>query len=162
MATVTVETRPGHPFAMDVTAREFTFVSDEPSPDGEDLGPSPYELLLAALGSCTAMTLEMYARRKGWPLERVNVHLTFERVHSEDAANSESTSPRQRIEIITRDIELIGPLDDAQRARIMEIAAKCPVHRTITGSPQIVDRLRKSEDAGSGGQDGAEDARLTG
>jgi len=146
VATVLVETQPGHPYATTVTARTHTLIADEPPPDGEDLGVSPYELLLAALGTCTAMTLEMYARRKGWPLEGVQVRLTFERVHCADAATSESDEPRPRtIDRITREIALLGALDDAQRNRMMGIAAKCPVHRTLTGCPTIIDSLVSPE-----------------
>jgi putative redox protein len=85
------------------------------------------------------MTLEMYARRKVWPLEQVRITLTFDRVHVGDAENCDR--PPCRIDRITRDIELVGPLDQAQRRRLIEIAAKCPVHRTITSGPKIVDRL---------------------
>jgi putative redox protein len=139
VATVTVETEPGLLFATRVAGLVHSLVADEPLPDGDDLGFSPYELLLASLGSCTAMTLEMYARRKGWPLDQVRIKLTLDRVHVGDAEDCEQ--PTKRIDQITRVIELVGPLDDAQRARLVEIAGKCPVHRTITGGSTIVDRL---------------------
>lgn len=142
MTTVVVETQPEHLYATTVIARTHAIVADEPPPAGEDLGFSPYELLLAALGTCTAMTLEMYARRKGWPLESVHVRLTFERIHCNDAADcGDAPAPLRMVDRITREIELRGPLEDAQRNRMMEIAAKCPVHRTLTGRPTIVDRL---------------------
>lgn len=139
MATVTVETEPGRLFATRVSGPVHTLVADEPAPDGDDLGFSPYELLLAALGSCTAMTLEMYARRKAWPLEQVRITLSFDRVHVGDAENCDE--PQRRIDRITRAIELRGPLDEGQRARLVEIAGKCPVHKTLTSGPTIVDRL---------------------
>jgi putative redox protein len=139
VATVTVETEPGRLFATRVTGPVHTLVADEPAPDGDDLGFSPYELLLASLGSCTAMTLEMYARRKAWPLEQVRITLAFDRVHLGDAENCEQ--PQRRIDRITREIELIGPLDEEQRRRLVEIAGKCPVHKTLTSGPTIVDRL---------------------
>lgn len=140
MATVTVETLPDHPFATTVTTAYHTFLADEPaSAGGEGLGPSPYELLLAALGSCTAMTLEIYARRKSWPLEAVSVRLAFDRIHERDAEDCDR--PGARIERITREITLIGDLDEAQRQRLMEIAGKCPVHRTLMGTPRIEDTL---------------------
>jgi putative redox protein len=139
VATVTVETEPGRLFATRVMGLVHTLVADEPAPEGDDLGFSPYELLLAALGSCTAMTLEMYARRKAWPLEQVRITLVFDRVHVGDAENCEQ--PSKRIDQITREIELLGPLDEEQRRRLLEIAGKCPVHKTLTSGPTIVDRL---------------------
>lgn len=139
MATVTVETEPGRLFATRVSGPVHTMIADEPAPDGDDLGFSPYELLLASLGSCTAMTLEMYARRKGWPLEQVRITLQFDRVHVGDAEHCEE--PQQRIDQITREIELVGPLDEVQRGRLVEIAAKCPVHKTLTSGATVVDRL---------------------
>jgi len=143
VATVTVETEPGRLFATQVTGLVHTLTADEPAPDGNDLGFSPYELLLASLGSCTAMTLELYARRKAWPLERVRITLVFDRVHIGDAENCDD--PSRRIDRISRDIELIGLLSDDQRAKLLEIAGKCPVHRTITNGLTIVDRLIDEE-----------------
>jgi putative redox protein len=139
VATVTVKTEPGRFFATRVSGPVHSLIADEPAPEGDDLGFSPYELLLASLGSCTAMTLEMYARRKGWPLEQVRIALQFDRVHVGDAENVEQ--PPRRVDQITRVIELIGPLDNAQRKRLIEIAGKCPVHKTLTSGPRIVDRL---------------------
>jgi putative redox protein len=139
VATVTVETEPGRLFATRVSGRVHTLVADEPMPDGDDLGFSPYELLLASLGSCTAMTLQMYARRKAWPLEQIRITLQFDRVHVGDAENCEE--PQRRIERITREIEVIGPLDETQRERLLEIAGKCPVHKTLTSGATIVDRM---------------------
>jgi uncharacterized OsmC-like protein len=140
VAVVTVETQPGKIFATDVETPTHRLVADEPVADGGDgLGLSPYELLLSALGSCTAMTLQLYARRKGWPLERVQVRLEFDRIHEVDSQNAED-APR-RIDRIQRAFVLEGPLTAEQRARLLEIAARCPVHRTITGTPQIIDEL---------------------
>ena len=109
-----------------------TFVSDEPaSVGGDGAGPDPYTLLLAALGSCISMTLKMYARRKGWPLERVVVRLRLDRVHARDCAECVRTEDgfAHRVE---RSVTMEGPLDEAQRARLLEIAHRCPVHRTLT------------------------------
>ena len=109
-----------------------TFVSDEPaSVGGDGAGPDPYTLLLAALGSCISMTLKIYARRKGWPLERVVVRLRLDRVHAKDCAECVRTEDgfAHRVE---RSVTMEGPLDEAQRARLLEIAHRCPVHRTLT------------------------------
>ncbi|HZB90825.1 MAG TPA: OsmC family protein [Stellaceae bacterium] len=115
-------------------------VADEPlAAGGSDAGPNPYELLLMSLGACTAMTLRLYARRKQWPLERVAVRLTHARIHAEDCAECETRSGF--VDRIEREIELAGPLDAAQRARLMAIAEMCPVHRTLTSEISIQSRL---------------------
>jgi putative redox protein len=115
-------------------------IADEPVPaGGEDAGPNPYELLLMSLGACTAMTVRLYARRKQWPLERVAVRLSHARIHAEDCAECETKSGF--IDRIEREIELSGPLDAAQRTRLMEIAEMCPVHRTLTSEINIRSRL---------------------
>lgn len=140
MASVTVETSPASALATTISASGHTFSADEPRHlGGEDIGPSPYELLLAAIGSCTTMTLQLYARRKQWPLDGVTIRLSFDRVHEVDCENCEQ--PTSRIDRITREIELRGPLDEMQRGRLLDIAAKCPVHRTLVGAPRIVDTL---------------------
>jgi putative redox protein len=127
-------------FAQEIATGAHHLRSDEPvAAGGTDTGPDPYALLLAALGSCTSMTVAMYARRKRWPLEAVTVRLRHRRVHVEDCAGCED-QPR-RLERIEREVELTGPLDDAQRARLIEIAGKCPVHRTLTSSVEIATRL---------------------
>ena len=110
--------------------------ADEPSAGGgRDSGPSPYELLLMALGSCTSMTLRMYADRKQLALERVIVRLKHAKVHAADCVNCESKSAM--IDRIDRHIELFGDLDAAQRTRLMEIAEMCPVHRTLQAKIDI-------------------------
>ncbi|HZM63209.1 MAG TPA: OsmC family protein [Vicinamibacterales bacterium] len=127
-------------FAQDVSAGGHRFVSDEPeSAGGTDRGPSPYDLLLAALGSCTSMTIAMYARRKHWPLERVSVRLRHSRVHAEDCAVCDESEAK--LTVIERDIDLVGALDDDKRARLLEIANRCPVHRTLTSRIDIRTRL---------------------
>ena len=115
--------------AMNAAGHEL--VADEPeSYGGGDAGPSPYDYLLAALGSCTAMTLRMYADRKELPLDEVTVRMNFERVHARDCEECESASGK--VGRIERIVHMKGDLSDEQRAKLIEIADKCPVHRTLT------------------------------
>lgn len=134
-------------FTTDVKAGKHNLVADEPSTvGGHEFGPSPYELLNASLGSCTAMTLHMYARRKGWSLKEVKVHLnhTKSSLHHEDIAKP--GEPDSKIDRFERIIELVGDLDDEQKTRLMQIADKCPIHRTL-GSPQLfATKLLESEE----------------
>ncbi len=117
-------------FTNDIYVGVHQLVSDEPKDvGGDDLGPSPYELLLAALGSCTAMTMRMYADRKQLPLESVRVLLTHSKQHAKDCRDCETKTGM--LDVIERQIEIRGQLTDAQRQRLMEIADKCPVHRTL-------------------------------
>jgi putative redox protein len=123
---------------QEIRAGGHVLVADEPAGIGDDLGPTPYDLLLASLGACTAMTLRLYADRKGWPLARVSVELRHDRIHAQD---SDCTTPPCRIERIERIVTLAGPLDDEQRQRLLVIAERCPVHRTLMGEKRIVTRL---------------------
>ncbi|MEO6527648.1 MAG: OsmC family protein [Gemmatimonadaceae bacterium] len=117
-------------FRTDIRAGLHTILADEPvAQGGTDVGATPYELLLGALGACMAMTLRMYADRKGWPLESVSVHLRTARAHEEDCVACETEDVG--IPIIARRIELVGPLDDEQRRRLLQIADRCPVKQTI-------------------------------
>jgi putative redox protein len=120
----------GEGLRTEVEAGGHTVVADEPENlGGTDNGPTPYDYLLAALGGCTAMTLRMYADRKGWPLESVTVRLSQDRIHAKDCGECETEEGR--IDRIGREIELGGPLDEKQRRRLMEVADMCPVHRTL-------------------------------
>jgi putative redox protein len=123
-------------FAQLITASGHDLRSDEPvSAGGTDTGATPYDLLLAGLGSCTSMTVGMYARRKGWPLDRVTVRLRHSRDHAEDCAACETTDAR--LNVIERQIQLEGSLDADQRARLLAIANRCPVHLTLTSRIDI-------------------------
>ena len=133
----------GDRYTAQITSDRHSVIADEPAPEGDDLGPSPYELLLAALGACTSMTLLMYARRKGWPLEQVQVQvqveLTHDRVHARDCEECEGEDGR--VEVIRRSIVLEGDLDAEQRERLAEIATRCPVHKTLSAAPVIIDEV---------------------
>ena len=130
--------------AQSIEAGSHRLLADEPvDGGGADAGPNPYELLLAALGACTAMTVRLYAARKGWPLERVEVALHHERIHAEDCANCETHDGF--IDNITKDLSFSGPLDDDQRLRLAEIAERCPVQRTLTHEIHIEQRLHPSD-----------------
>jgi putative redox protein len=132
---VVEETRRGA-LEQQVTAGTHRFLADEPvAVGGGDTGPGPYDFLLAALGSCTAMTLRLYAERKQLPLDRVRVALRHRRVHAEDCAGCEAKDTK--LEVIDREITLVGDLDPAFRTRLMEIADRCPVHRTLTSKIDI-------------------------
>jgi uncharacterized OsmC-like protein/alpha/beta superfamily hydrolase len=127
-------------FAQDIVAHRHRLTADEPQEQGgTDTGPTPYDLLLSALGACTSMTLRLYANLKKLPLEGVRVTLRHAKVHAVDCAHCESQTGK--IDRIERQIEVIGPLSEEQRLRLLEIADKCPVHRTLTSEVEIVSRL---------------------
>lgn len=116
-----------------------TFTTDEPVElGGEGAGPDPYTLLLAALGSCVSMTVTLYARRKSWKVSRVRVRLRMRRVHAQDCAEC-VTKGDAFVHRVERDVEIEGELDEEQRARLQEIAHRCPVHRTLSGEIVISD-----------------------
>ena len=117
-------------YTTEVVAGKHRLWADEPaSVGGADLGPSPYGLLLSSLGACTSMTLRMYADRKKWPLKGVTVHLDHEKRYADDCEDCEN--PKSKLDHIDRTIELDGPLDDEQKERLLQIADKCPVHKTL-------------------------------
>ncbi|MEL6133101.1 MAG: alpha/beta fold hydrolase [Bacteroidota bacterium] len=127
-------------YTTEVLAGRHSFLADEPaSVGGDDLGPTPYDLLVAALGTCTGMTLRMYADRKGWDLQEVRVHLQHSKIYAEDQGEVETKKPM--IDHIERVIELEGNLDEKQRTRLLQIADKCPVHRTLHNEIHVESRL---------------------
>jgi uncharacterized OsmC-like protein/alpha/beta superfamily hydrolase len=137
---VVAETGEGR-FTQRIRAGRHELRADEPEsvPGGLDTGPNPYDYLLAGLGACTAMTLRLYAEHKQLPLERVEVHLQHQRVHAKDCEDCETK--QGQLDQIERSLVVAGALDDAQRQRLLEIADRCPVHRTLTGEIKIRTRL---------------------
>ncbi len=135
---VVVQTGHGK-FGTEVHTVSHRFIADEPrSYGGDDTGPTPYDLLLGALGTCTAMTMKMYADRKGWPVDGYRVHVTHERNHAEDCGHAVFEEEGMEVQALNRSIEVLGDdLTDEQRAKILEIADKCPVHRTLEGHLHI-------------------------
>jgi uncharacterized OsmC-like protein len=132
-----VQVTSGEGLLQHIAAGRHTLVADEPvSAGGTDQGPSPYELLAAALGACTSMTLLLYARNKGWPLSRVVVTVRHERIHAADCADCETKEGR--LDQLRREIALEGAIEPAQRARLFEIADRCPVHRTLRNEIRIL------------------------
>lgn len=128
---VVVEDSEIGPYAETVRSGAHVLLADETvASGGNDTGPNPYDYLLAALGTCTAMTLRMYARLKKWPLHKVRVQLKHDKIYAADCASCETKEGK--IDRLERLVELDGPLTDEQRRRLLEIADRCPVHRTLT------------------------------
>lgn len=133
------ETGANGPYQNEVLIGGRKFYSDEPkSLGGADTGPDPYAWVTAGLGACTSITMRMYANRKKWPVERLSVRLEHEKKHAEDCIDC---GPRDRIDVFTRYIEIEGNLDEDQRARMLEIADKCPVHRTLENGAKVETHL---------------------
>lgn len=137
--TVVVGELPGHRFAQQIRAGGHILVADEPDGIGDDSGPAPYDLLLAALGTGTSMTIRMYADRHRYPLEHVTVRLRHRRLITADCPDGVGSPCRT--EDVEREVRLVGPLGADQRARLLEIAERCPVHRTLTGQLTITTTL---------------------
>ena len=115
-------------------------IADEPTSfGGNDFGPSPYDFVSAGLSACTAMTVQMYVKRKGWPLENIEVHTSYGKSHAEDCENCEADAAK--IDTFHREIKLTGNLDDKQVNRILQIADKCPVHKTLHSETQVITKL---------------------
>ena len=123
-------------YVQNISVGPHLLQADEPTDSGgHDSGPNPYELLLAALGACTSMTVRMYAERKQWPLQGVEVRLAYSRIHAEDCVQCDTE--HGMIDRIETEISFIGDLSEDQRHRLMEIANSCPVHRTLVSEMQI-------------------------
>lgn len=138
--SVVVESQDG--LAQTVTVGEHQLVADEPvDAGGKDAGPGPYDLLLSALGTCTSMTITLYARRKKWPLEGVRVELDHSRVHVRDCEQCDDgecdDAEKTRLEYIRKRVTVRGPLSEEQRAKLAEISTRCPVERTLLGNIRI-------------------------
>ncbi len=132
----------GAGFRTEMLANGFPLVADEPAAvGGTNTGPTPYDYLVAGLGACTAMTLRMYADHKKWPLETVEVRLNHDKVHAEDCGQCETKAGK--IDVIQRELLLTGALDAAQRQRLLEIANRCPVHRTLEGEVKVRTSLQE-------------------
>ena len=130
-------------FTTQIIAGQHNFLADEPlKAGGNNLGPNPYELLSSGLAACTSMTIQMYARRKKWPVENVETHVSYEKKYSEDCENCEDN--KAKIDSFQREISLQGDLDKKQTDRLLEIADKCPVHKTLSAKAQITTFLKKS------------------
>jgi putative redox protein len=129
-------------FTTQIKSNNHRLVADEPKTfGGNDYGPSPYELVSSGLAACTAMTLRMYAERKKWDLQEVFVHVRYDKVHAEDCQTCKS--PDSKLDQFTREIEMKGELDEEQKQRLLEIADKCPVHRTLEAKSHIETKLLK-------------------
>jgi uncharacterized OsmC-like protein/alpha/beta superfamily hydrolase len=130
-------------YRADVHAAGHTLVADEPlDAGGGGFGPGPYDLLLAALGTCTAMTLRMYADHKGWDLTGIQIYLQHDKVHARDCKDCETRDGR--VDQVEREIELTGELDTSQRLRLLQIADRCPVHRTLQSEVRVRTRFREN------------------
>jgi uncharacterized OsmC-like protein len=126
-------------FAQEIVVGPHRLTADEPIEfGGKNTGPGPYDLLLAALGSCTSMTISLYARTKKWPLESVIVNLRHSKIHAADCRDCETKEGK--IDRIEREIQFVGKLDPEQQKRLLEIADKCPVHRTLKSEIDIQTR----------------------
>jgi putative redox protein len=131
----------GEGFRHEVWAGKHTFMVDEPADlGGSDAGPNPYELILAALGSCTSMTMRLYAQRKKWPLEQVEIRLRHSRVHAQDCAHC--VEQEGYLDHVEKEIVVGGPLTDEQVARLGQIAERCPVNVTLHASVRSIQTIR--------------------
>ena len=139
-----IQARSLEKYQVEITAGEHRLVSDEPPDVGDGAGPGPYGLLLGALGACKVMTVQMYARRKKWPLEDVRVSLQTHKIHARDCEECDS-DPNAKIDVIEVEIGFDGDLTPKQIERLREISERCPVHRTLTSETKIHTRLIEND-----------------
>jgi putative redox protein len=129
-------------FKTDITARTHNIKSDEPvDKGGDDTGPTPYELLLSSIAACSAITMRIYSRRKGWPLESVEIEVEHERVHADDCVECEKKEGHAYIDVIRKRFVLHGDLSPEQRARIAEIGGRCPVQKTVAHGVHFIEEV---------------------
>lgn len=129
-------------YTTQIQAGKHALLADEPvALGGKNLGPTPYDFLAASLGSCTGITLRMYADRKQWPLDEVRIHLSHNKIHEKDCESCEDKNAR--IDHLQREVELLGDLTDEQKQRLLEIADKCPVHKTLHGKIKVTTVLKE-------------------
>ena len=132
MATITADLTSG--YAVELRSADHVWYADEPTDvGGTDTGPDPYELLLSAVGACTCITLSMYCKRKGWDLHSVSAHYEHDKVHAQDCDDCEDEEHAGVIDRIRSQIFVEGTFDEGQRAKLSDIAVRCPTHRTVTG-----------------------------
>jgi putative redox protein len=143
MTQVNVQSITGHTHAHSITDGRHTWVADEPpSSEGDDLGPGPYELLLSALGACTAITLQMYAKRKQWPLEQVTAELLHEKLPRDHPSLTDEeragATDNGFVDVIRLNLTLRGDLTADQTERLLDIASRCPMRRTLMATPKVI------------------------
>jgi uncharacterized OsmC-like protein len=146
MASVTVRSITDHAHAHLISDGRHSWVADEPpSSDGDDLGPGPFELLLSALGACTAITLQMYARRKEWALDQVTVDLQHEKLSKDDPSLTDAeragATDDGRVDVIWLALTVRGDLTAEQTERLLEIAGRCPMRRTLMATPKVIESV---------------------
>ncbi len=147
MAVITAELREGT--QVSIRARQFAWLGDEPLvAGGTDTGPTPYEMLLGSLAACITATLRLYADHKGIDLAGVDVTLEFDRVHADDCVDCDQRKDGW-IDRIQTEVTIRGTFNDAQRARLKQVAARCPVHKTLANGVEIFDSVTFQEAAGT-------------
>ena len=129
-------------FQVEIRTENHIIRADEPiAVGGDDTGPNPYDLLLSSLAACKIITVQMYARRKGWPLAGIELSISTDKIHAKDCEDCES-DPNARVDIINTEIKFLGDLDKEQITRLKDISEKCPVHRTIHSEVSIETTLK--------------------